>query len=110
MGGIFWSAAAQAGQLTVGTLAPDFALVDQQGETRRLEDYRGQWLVLYFYPKDDTPGCTKEACAFRDGYLQLRGLGAEVIGVSLDSTASHAEFAAKYKLPFPLLAEHAFQA
>jgi len=88
-----------------GQAAPDFSLPDQQGKLHRLADYRGKWLVLYFYPKDDTPGCTKQACAFRDDISKLRELGAEVVGVSVDDTASHAEFAKKYSLPFPLLAD-----
>lgn len=88
-----------------GQAAPDFKLPDQSGKLHRLADYHGKWLVLYFYPKDDTPGCTKQACAFRDDIAKLRELGAEVVGVSVDDTASHAEFAKKYSLPFPLLAD-----
>ena len=88
-----------------GQVAPDFKLPDQTGKTHQLADYRGKWLVLYFYPKDDTPGCTKQACAFRDDISKLRDLGAQVVGVSLDDTVSHAEFAKKYSLPFPLLAD-----
>ena len=97
--------AAQAAAPAVGQPAPDFELPDQQGRLRRLGDWRGQWLVLYFYPKDDTPGCTTEACHFRDDWLQLQALGAAVAGVSVDSSASHAVFAQKYQLPFPLLAD-----
>jgi peroxiredoxin Q/BCP len=89
----------------VGQAAPDFSLQDQNGKTHRLADYAGKWLVLYFYPKDDTPGCTKEACSFRDDLFQLEKLGAKVVGVSVDDTDSHAKFAAKYNLPFPLLAD-----
>lgn len=96
---------AQAAVPEAGQPAPDFALPDQQGKTRRLADWRGKWLVLYFYPKNDTPGCTEEACTFRDDWLQLQALGAEVVGISVDSSASHAAFAQKYKLPFPLLAD-----
>lgn len=88
-----------------GEAAPDFNLPDQQGKPHRLLDYNGKWLVLYFYPKDDTPGCTQEACAFRDDLHLLTALGAEVVGVSLDDSSSHAEFAKKYHLPFPLLAD-----
>jgi thioredoxin-dependent peroxiredoxin len=88
-----------------GTPAPDFSLSDQLGRTRTLAEFRGKWVVLYFYPKDDTPGCTEEACNFRDDVLTLSQLGAQVIGVSLDDSASHALFAEKYKLPFPLLAD-----
>lgn len=88
-----------------GQAAPDFNLPDQHNKPHRLADYQGKWLVLYFYPKDDTPGCTKQACAFRDDIAKLRELGAQVVGVSLDDSASHAEFAKKYSLPFPLLAD-----
>jgi peroxiredoxin Q/BCP len=90
----------------VGDVAPDFALPDQAGRTVRLGDYRGkQPVVLYFYPKDDTPGCTKEACSFRDHYEDFRGAGAEVIGVSSDTGESHARFVAKYRLPFVLVSD-----
>jgi peroxiredoxin Q/BCP len=92
-------------ELAEGDAAPAFALADQDGETRRLADYRGQWVVLYFYPKDDTPGCTAEACNFRDDVPRLRQLGAQVLGVSLDSRKSHAAFAEEHHLPFPLLAD-----
>ena len=88
-----------------GAAAPAFSLPDQAGKTHALSDYAGRWLVLYFYPKDDTPGCTTEACNFRDDIVRIRRLGAEVVGVSVDDTASHADFAAKHKLPFPLLAD-----
>lgn len=97
--------AAQAAVPEVGQPAPDFELSDQQGQIRRLSEWRGKWLVLYFYPKNDTPGCTTEACNFRDDWLQLQQLGAEVVGISVDTAASHAAFAQKYKLPFPLLAD-----
>jgi len=97
---------ARAGELPkVGQAAPDFNLPDQNGKTHALKEYAGQWLVLYFYPKDDTPGCTQEACAFRDDLHQLTGLGAQVVGISVDDSNSHAEFAKKYHLPFPLLAD-----
>lgn len=97
---------AQAGELPrVGQAAPDFSLPDQEGKLHKLADYSGKWLVLYFYPKDDTPACTQEACAFRDDLHQLTALGAVVIGVSLDDSSSHAAFAKKYHLPFPLLAD-----
>ena len=91
--------------LMVGNKAPAFKGKDQDGRTVSLADYKGKKLVLYFYPKDDTPGCTKEACGFRDGMAQFRRLGAEVIGVSFDSPASHTKFRAKYKLPFTLLSD-----
>ena len=90
----------------VGDPAPDFALPDRSGRTVRLGDYRGKKaVVLYFYPKDDTAGCTKEACSFRDQYQDFQDAGAEVIGVSSDAEASHEKFAAKYRLPFVLLAD-----
>jgi len=89
----------------VGEPAPRFALSDQTGQVRQLEDYVGKWVVLYFYPKDDTPGCTKQACSFRDDLKQLEQLGAQIIGVSVDDSDSHAKFASKYHLPFPLLAD-----
>ncbi|GAA5157834.1 peroxiredoxin [Viridibacterium curvum] len=94
-----------ADTLTVGQPAPVFALKDQSGVMRSLEQFRGKWLVLYFYPKNDTPGCTTEACNFRDGQAFITGLGAQVVGVSIDESASHKAFAEKYKLPFPLLAD-----
>jgi peroxiredoxin Q/BCP len=93
-----------------GTLAPDFALPDQEGRVHRLSDYRGRWVILYFYPKDDTPGCTKEACGFRDRMGDLQALGAVVLGVSADDMASHKRFAEKYGLNFPLLADPERQA
>lgn len=89
----------------VGQSAPDFNLPDAKSQSHRLTDYVGKWLVLYFYPKDDTPGCTKEACSFRDDLFQLDKLGAKVVGISVDDTGSHARFAQKYHLPFPLLAD-----
>ena len=102
---VLGAGAARAAALELGQNAPDFELPDQQGKTRKLADWRGKWLVLYFYPKNDTPGCTTEACNFRDDWLLLQELGAEVVGISVDSSASHAAFAQKYKLPFPLLAD-----
>jgi peroxiredoxin Q/BCP len=88
-----------------GSVAPNFAAKDANGETVRLKDLRGQKVVLYFYPKDDTPGCTKEACSFRDAFADFRKRDIKVLGVSIDSEASHKKFAAKYKLPFTLLAD-----
>lgn len=86
--------------------APDFTLQDQEGLTRSLKDYAGKWLVLYFYPKDDTPGCTTEACSFRDERKAIADLGhAEVVGISKDSVASHKKFAEKYKLNFTILSD-----
>ena len=91
--------------LNIGTLAPDFTLPDQNGETRRLSDYRGQKVILYFYPKDNTAGCTKQACNFRDRLPQFKEKGAVVLGVSKDSVASHKRFEEKFGLPFTLLAD-----
>ena len=88
-----------------GKAAPAFILSDQRGNEHRLTDYRGKWVVLYFYPKDDTTGCTKEACAFRDNHASLDRNGAVVLGVSPDDEMSHAKFAGKYNLPFALLAD-----
>lgn len=83
--------------------APPFVAKDQAGREVRLRDLRGHWVVLYFYPRDDTPGCTKEACNFRDNYAALQAAGATVLGLSADSEAAHQSFAAKYDLPFQLL-------
>ncbi|UOG76886.1 peroxiredoxin [Hymenobacter tibetensis] len=92
--------------LQLGDSAPDFTLKTTTGEAFRLSDQRGQRaIVLYFYPKDDTPGCTAEACSFRDQYQDFQDLGAEVVGVSSDSEASHQKFTQKHRLPFPLLAD-----
>ena len=103
---LLMSQMARAGELPkAGEAAPDFNLPDQEGKPHRLSDYAGKWLVLYFYPKDDTPGCTQEACAFRDDLHKLTALGAQVVGISVDDSESHAEFAKKYHLPFPLLAD-----
>ncbi len=89
----------------MGDRAPDFALEDADGTTVRLADLRGKPVVLYFYPKDDTPGCTKEACTFRDQYQDFQDAGARVLGVSSDSSASHRRFAARHRLPFTLLSD-----
>lgn len=91
--------------LVSGDMAPDFSLPNQAGETVTLSDFRGQWVVLYFYPKNDTPGCTTEACSFRDNINRLIAQQAVVLGVSLDSQASHEAFARKHQLPFDLLAD-----
>lgn len=88
-----------------GAVAPNFVAQDANGDTVRLKDLRGQKVVLYFYPKDDTPGCTKEACAFRDAFADFKKRDIKVLGVSVDSEASHKKFAAKYKLPFTLLSD-----
>lgn len=91
--------------LKENTLAPDFELQDESGVMRKLSDYQGKDLVLYFYPKDDTTGCTTEACNFRDDYSAYEKAGVTIVGVSPDSSASHAKFKAKYQLPFNLLAD-----
>jgi len=88
-----------------GDQAPDFIANDQNGKQISLSDYKGKNLILYFYPKDDTPGCTAEACSFRDNYQSMLGKGFEVIGVSTDSEKSHKKFETKYSLPFPLIAD-----
>lgn len=92
-------------ELTVGSIAPEFTLKDQNFKSHNLADYKDKWVVLYFYPKDDTPGCTTEACQFRDDIFEIRALNANIIGISLDDSKSHEEFAKKYSLPFPLLAD-----
>ena len=89
----------------IGEQAPDFEGKTDTGETIRLSDYRGQRVVLYFYPKDDTPGCTKQACGFRDNYAEIQARDAVVLGVSPDPEASHVKFKQKYGLPFPLIVD-----
>ena len=91
--------------LQIGDAAPGFTLNDAKGKAHSLSDYSGHYLVLYFYPKNDTPGCTKEACHFRDDMTQLEKLGAKIVGISIDNSQSHEKFAAKYHLPFALLAD-----
>lgn len=91
--------------LKIGDDAPTFSLPGGEGKQVNLIDYKGKWVVLYFYPKDDTPGCTREACQFRDDFKILETLGAKVIGVSVDDSFSHKKFAEKYNLPFPLLSD-----
>jgi thioredoxin-dependent peroxiredoxin len=95
-----------AAGVTDGSQAPDFKLEDQHGKWHTLADHSGKWVVLYFYPKDFTPGCTKEVCTFRDDVIALRKAGADVLGVSLDDVKSHADFAEKYHVPFPLLSDN----
>ena len=92
-------------ELQVGMPAPPFTAQDQAGKTVRLADFAGKPVVLYFYPKDDTPGCTKEACSLRDGFADIQKKGAVILGVSADDVTSHAAFAAKYHLPFSILAD-----
>lgn len=94
-----------AGEIKEGDLAPRFELRDQDGQLRSLEDYRDKWLALYFYPKDDTPGCTTEACEFRDAVFSFRKFNCQILGISMDDEISHKAFADKYSLPFPLLAD-----
>jgi len=97
--------ATAADQVVVGQPAPEFELPDQDGQLHSLEDYRDRWVVLYFYPKDETPGCTTEACEFRDNIFAFQKLNVQILGVSLDDIASHKRFAEKHDLPFPLLAD-----
>ncbi len=92
-------------KLKEGDAAPDFTLPDQEGREHSLSDYRGKWVLVYFYPKDSTPGCTIEACTFRDSIEDIRSVGAEVLGISIDSVESHAGFAKKHELPFPILSD-----
>ncbi len=91
--------------LKIGQPVPNFTLLDDTGASVSLSSFRGKKVVVYFYPKDDTPGCTKEACAFRDGIAQLKARGAVVLGVSADSVESHGKFKTKYRLNFPLLSD-----
>lgn len=89
----------------VGAAAPEFRLQDQTGKWHTLKDYRGKWVVLYFYPKDNTPGCTTQACEFRDNIFAYREIGAVILGVSVDDVASHKAFSEEHNLPFPILAD-----
>jgi peroxiredoxin Q/BCP len=91
--------------LSVGTIAPDFTTIDDEGKTVSLSDFKGQVIVMYFYPKDDTPGCTKEAQSFRDNYGQYQGKEIVILGVSMDGQSSHHKFKEKYSLPFQLLVD-----
>lgn len=92
-------------KLKHGDRAPEFTLSDQNGKKLKLSDFKGQWVLLYFYPRDNTPGCSKEACAFRDSFKEYEKIEAKVIGISTDSVESHGKFVKKYQLPFPLLAD-----
>ena len=94
-----------ADELQIGDKAPDFSLPDQDGKTVSLKSLKGKQMVLYFYPKDDTPGCTKEACGFRDSLKAIEKINTVVLGVSIDNAASHHKFIKKYSLPFPLLCD-----
>lgn len=89
----------------LGSPAPEFRLQDQNGKWHQVKDYRGKWVVLYFYPKDQTPGCTAQACEFRDNIFAFREAGAVVLGISVDDVESHKKFSEKYSLPFPILAD-----
>ncbi len=100
-----WVYTRRENPLKPGQSAPNFKLTDQHGKFHTLEEFKGKWLILYFYPKDDTPGCTKQACNFRNDQQQISELGANVIGISVDNTRSHADFAEKYHLQFPLLVD-----
>ena len=91
--------------LSIGAPAPDFTSTDQTGQPISLSDYRGKKIVLYFYPKDDTPGCTAQACSLRDSHADLRAAGYEVLGVSVDNQTAHQKFVSKYNLPFALVAD-----
>lgn len=91
--------------LAEGDDAPNFSAKDQNGDTVKLSDFRGKKVVLYFYPKDDTPGCTKEACSLRDGFAEFQKRGIEILGVSINDEKSHQKFISKYELPFTLLAD-----
>ena len=99
------SLSAYAASPTVNSIAPGFKLQDQNGDWHSLSDYKGQWVALYFYPKDDTPGCTTQACSFRDNIFAFKNEGAVILGVSVDDVSSHKEFAEKHGLPFTLLAD-----
>lgn len=92
-------------QLAKGDMAPQFNLPDKDGQLHSLAGYLGKWLLVYFYPHDDTPGCTKEACGFRDNLPKFQDLKAEIVGISVQDSRSHTKFSAKYKLPFTLLAD-----
>lgn len=92
-------------ELKIGSNAPAINLPDQNGDTHKLSDYKGQYVLIYFYPKDNTPGCTTEACGLRDSFPNFKKLNAKVLGISADSVAKHKKFADKYELPFTLLAD-----
>ena len=102
---IVTGAAAQEAPAVAGSMAPEFRLQDQSGKWHSLADYRGQWVVLYFYPKDNTPGCTTQACELRDNIFAFREIGAVILGVSVDDVASHKAFAEEHGLPFAILAD-----
>lgn len=103
--GVNLAEASSGFKVAEGQIAPDFSLKDQEGQAVQLSSLKGQWVVLYFYPKDDTPGCTKEACSFRDNIVGIQQLNAKVLGVSVDSVASHKKFSDKHNLNFQILAD-----
>jgi thioredoxin-dependent peroxiredoxin len=96
---------AHADAPSIGSPAPDFRLEDQNGKWHQLKDYRGKWIALYFYPKDQTPGCTTQACEFRDNIFAFREANAQILGISVDDVESHKKFSEKHSLPFPILAD-----
>ncbi|MHB8914532.1 MAG: peroxiredoxin [Thiobacillus sp.] len=102
---LVWRVMRPTVRLKVGEPAPEFELPDQLGKQHRLAGFHGQWLILFFYPRDDTPGCTREACRFRDAMPQLKTVHAQLVGISVDTMEAHARFATKYHLPYPLLAD-----
>lgn len=102
---IAWLGSAYAERLELGSAAPEFKLQDQNGKWRQLKDFRGKWVALYFYPKDQTPGCTTQACEFRDNIFVFRDASAVIVGVSVDDVESHKKFSEKHGLPFPILAD-----
>lgn len=102
---LFSTAALANDPPAVGTAAPAFRLQDQTGKWHSLADYKGKWVVLYFYPKDNTPGCTTQACEFRDNIFAYRDMGAVILGVSVDNVESHKAFSEEHSLPFPILAD-----
>lgn len=102
---VSWLGVAHAEGPALGSPAPEFRLQDQDGKWHQLKDYRGKWVALYFYPKDNTPGCTTQACEFRDNIFGFREAGAVILGVSVDDVESHKKFAAEHGLPFPVLAD-----
>jgi thioredoxin-dependent peroxiredoxin len=99
------SASADGAGPALGAAAPEFKLQDQNGKWHELKDYRGKWVALYFYPKDQTPGCTTQACEFRDNIFAFRDAGAQILGISVDDVESHKAFSEKHGLPFPILAD-----
>lgn len=100
-----WLGTSRADAPKLGEAAPEFRMQDQNGKWHNLKDYRGKWVALYFYPKDQTPGCTTQACEFRDNIFAFRDAGAQILGVSVDDVESHRKFSEKHGLPFPILAD-----